>query len=409
MENKELMKVSNIFITHPIKLNARQFDIVMYLGMVLQQREVEILPNRHIVINLSRKELINALSINNTINNNYFDNLFIDLQRQYFKYKDDDCLYSTIFISVYKREKDNIQVHIYEDMARLFLELKNKYTIIDFNILSKLTSTYSKKIYLLCMQYRNMQNYREFSIEDFKYIMGLEDKYNKIYNIKYRVLDVFKENINKIEPRFKFNYDLDIKQNNIVRFTFDFSFIPKQEQQDQQQIQQREAIYISEPVQYNKNKRVLKIQPPTIEEIYLHMQISGARINAEVFYYYYQDRDWLDDNGQPLSWRSKVEKWGAKVLENPQEFKRNAELYNQWEQRYKNQHKYEQMAEKLKPYNIDDMDFIKEMVDKNLEHTFNFETGRLYETNEFRQIKGRQVNSTEYMFIDKWEHKYGNY
>lgn len=408
MENKELMKVSNIFITHPIKLNARQFDIVMYLGMVLQQREVEILPNRHIVINLSRKELINALSINNTINNNYFDNLFIDLQRQYFKYKDDDCLYSTIFISVYKREKDNIQVHIYEDMARLFLELKNKYTIIDFNILSKLTSTYSKKIYLLCMQYRNMQNYREFSIEDFKYIMGLEDKYNKIYNIKYRVLDVFKENINKIEPRFKFNYELDVKQNNIIKFTFDFSFIPKQEQQTEQpQPQQREAIYISEPVQQNRNTRVLKADVPTEEDIYLYMQTSMARINVKEFIEYYNHKEWQDEQGKPIPWKSKVEKWNSK--QSDKEYKRNADLYNQWEKKYKNQNKYEAMAEKMKSYNITDKDFIKELVDKNLEHTFNFETGRLYETNEFRQIKGRQVNSTEYMFIDKWEHKYGNY
>lgn len=407
MENKELLKISNILITHPIKLNARQFDVVMYLGMVLQKREVEILPNRHIVVNLSRKELLSALSINNTINNNYFDNLFIDLQKQYFKYKDDDCLYSTLFISVYKREKDNIQIHIYEDMARLFLELKNKYTIIDFNILSKLTSTYSKKIYLLCMQYRNMQDYREFSIDDFKYIMGLEDKYNKVYNIKYRVLDVFKESINKIEPRFNFNYEIDVKKEHTIKFTFDFSFIPKQEPQQEQKASVFDNITPAEPLQYNKNKRVLKFEIPTEEQIYLHMQYSGARINVKEFIEFYNHRNWQNEQGKPIAWKSKVEKWNSK--QDDEAFKRNAETFNKWEREYENKEKYSQMAEKLKPYNIDDMDFIKEMVDGKLENTFNWELGRLYETNEFRQIKGRQVNSTEYMFIDKWEHKYGNY
>ena len=170
----------------------------------------------------------------------------------------------------------------------------------------------------------------------------------------------------------------------------------QQPQQDQPQVQKREAIFISEPVQYNQNKRVLKIQPPTIEEVYLHMQTSDARINVREFIEFYNHRNWKNSNGTPIAWRSKVEKWGAKVLENPQEYKRNAEIYRKWEIEYNNRERYAQMAERMKSCNVTKEDFIKAIVDEKMEHLFNFEKGK------FKKLDEEEIKYNERQFMNYW-------
>lgn len=409
MENKELLKVSNILINQPLLISARQFDIVMMIGLLLQKRQINFDNEKFIELSVTKNEVKENLSLNEKISTVYIDRLFSDLREKSINYSEEDYNLNVSLISVYERKEENISIFVYEDMARLFLELKNKYTIADFNVITNLTSIYSKKIYLLCMQYRNLDNQREFNIDNLKIILGADSKYKEFQNFKVRVLEKAKKEINKIIPQLKFKYALIKKgrEYDSVLFTFDFSFIPKQEPQQEQKASVFDNITPAEPLQYNKNKRVLKSEIPTEEQIYLHMQYSGSRINVKEFIEFYNYRNWQDEQGKPIAWKSKVEKWNSK--QDDEEFKRNAELFNKWEKQYENQEKYSQMAEKLKSYNIDDMDFIKEMVDSKLENTFNWELGRLYEINEFRKAKGRHANKSESIFIDKWERRYGYY
>ena len=405
MTNK--IKVSNEFINLPAKLEARGFDMIFFVAHKLQDEELYELKE----VSFTRKEIIETLGLNKTIGYKAIDKVISNMMNNKIDYSTEDNSFISFLFAEYVRDSEEMTIRVTERMAKLFLHLSEQYTIADLYIISRLKSIFSKRIYMLILQYKNLKNNRTIEVNELKKLLQVEGKYKTKQHLCYYILEVAKKEINTALPKINLSYEItkDSKKNQYVTFYFNTDFMLTEQPQHEQKASVFDNIIPAEQVQYNKNKRVLKIQPPTIEEIYLHMQTSGARINAEVFYYYYQDRDWLDENGKPLSWRSKVEKWGVKVLENPQEYKRNAELYNQWEKKYKNETKYKDMAEKMKSYNITDMDFIKELVDKKLEHTFNFKIGRLYEINEFRAEKGRQANSTEYMFIDKWERKYGYY
>lgn len=400
MQNKEIMKVSNILINQPLLISARQFDVIMFVGLLLQKRQINFNDEKFIELSVTRNEIKENLSLNEKISSAYIDRLFYDLREKSINYSEEDYNLNVSLISVYERKEDIINIFIYNEMARLFLELKNKYTIADFDVITNLTSIYSKRIYLLCMQYRNLDNKREFNIDNLKIILGADSKYKEFQNFKVRVLERVKKEINKIMPQLKFNYAL-IKQGreyDSVLFTFDFSFIPKQEQpqQEQPQVQKREAIFISEPVQYNRSKREYKVTPPTLDDIYLEMQSCGARIDAEVFYHTYNDVGWLNEYGRPISWKAKVREWGGRVLKNQDEFKRNAEIYRKWEIEYNNRERYAQMTAKMNACGVKKEDFIKAIVDEKMEHLFNFEKGK------FKKLDEDTLKLAERQFMNWW-------
>lgn len=405
MTNK--IKVSNEFINLPAKLEARGFDMIFFVAHKLQSEEILGLNE----VSFTRNEIIETLGLNKTIGYKAIDKVISNIMNNKIDYSTDDNAFISFLFAEYSRDSEEMSIRVTDRMAKFFLNLSEQYTIADLYIISRLKSIFSKRIYMIILQYKNLKDNRAIEVNEFKKILQVEGKYKTKQHLSDYILEVAKKEINAALPKINLRYELtkDSNKNQYITFYFNTEFMTQdqtpQPQQDQPQVQKREAIFISEPMQYNGNKRVLKYDVPTEEEIYLYMQSSMARINVKEFMEYYNHNQWQDEKGNFIAWKSKVEKWNSK--QSDEEYKRNAELYNQWEQRYINQSKYEQMAEKLKPYNITDMDFIKELVDKKLEHTFNFKIGRLYEINEFREEKGRQANSTEYMFIDKWERKYG--
>lgn len=406
MTNK--IKVSNEFINLPAKLEARGFDMIFFIAHKLQEEELYGLKE----VSFTRKEIIETLGLNKTIGYKAIDKVISNMMNNKIDYSTEDNSFISFLFIEYVRDNEEMTIRITERMAKFFLQLSEQYTIADLYVISHLKSIFSKRIYMLILQYKNLKNNRTIEVNEFKKLLQVEGKYKTKQHLNDYILEVAKKEINAALPKINLRYELtkDSNKNQYIIFYFNTEFMTKEVQAVQQtkqaQQQQREAIFISaEQVQQNRNTRVLKSDIPTEEEIYVYMQGSLARINVKEFMEYYNHKQWQDEKGNFIAWKSKVEKWNSK--QSDEEYKRNADLYNQLEQRYKNQSKYEQMAEKLKPYNIDDMEFIKEMVEKKLEHTFNWELGRLYEINEFRREKGRQANSTEYIFIDKWERKYG--
>lgn len=400
MTNK--IKVSNEFINLPAKLEARGFDMIFFIAHKLQDKEIEGLN----IVYFTRKELIETLGLNKTIGYKAIDKVISNMMNNKIDYSTDDNAFISFLFAEYNRDSEEMSIKITNTMVKFFLNLIEQYTIADLYVISRLKSIFSKRIYMMILQYKNLKNNRTLEVNDFKKILQVEGRYKTKQHLCNYILDVAKKEINAALPKINLNYKItkDSNKNQYITFYFNTEFMTKEVQTEQQ----REAIFISaEQVQQNRNTRVLKYDVPKEEDIYLYMQTSMARINVKEFMEYYNHKQWQDEKGNFIAWKSKVEKWNSR--QSYEEYKRNADLYNQWEKIYKNEIKYKDMAEKMKSYNITDMDFIKELVDKELEHTFNFKIGRLYEINEFRAEKGRQANSTEYMFIDKWECKYGYY
>lgn len=402
-QNKELLRISNAFINQPLSITAKQYDLVMYIGWLLQKQNIDEIPD-HITLNMSRRELIKRLSINQTVNNKFIDNLFNEIQKHRIEYKQEDYLFIANLISVYIREHDNITLSIHKEMAKLFLELKNKYTVIDFNILLNLSSIYSKRAYLLFMQYRNMQNHRTFFLDDFKRIMSIEDKYSTLSNIKIKILNKIKDDINAVIPAMNVKYTVNTTDTKDIQihFTFDFSFIKQEPQPQQEQAgqpkEQEEEKSAYEKLTYAEppKRRQVKIKPPTLDEIYEFMEQKCAMIDAEQFYCYYEDMGWLNEYGNPLSWRTKILDWRKRVQEGTQEYKDNVARFKNWQNEYWNREKYAEMTEKLKPFNITSEKFIKAIVNSKMEHLFNFEKGC------FKKFDESELEQEERQFINYW-------
>lgn len=85
-----------------------------------------------------------------------------------------------------------------------------------------------------------------------------------------------------------------------------------------------------------KNKRENKFIPPTLEEVKSYVVEKKLSVNAEQFYNYFTEGNWVDSNGNKVkSWKQKILTWnGYSIKDNKSEKKTN---YNNYEQRdYKN-------------------------------------------------------------------------
>lgn len=81
-----------------------------------------------------------------------------------------------------------INISITPRMADLFLDIGANFTGIEIESLLKLKGKYAKRLYILLMQFKNT-GVRFCSIDQVRKLFKLEEKYEKISDIKKRVLD----------------------------------------------------------------------------------------------------------------------------------------------------------------------------------------------------------------------------
>ena len=402
MTNK--IKVSNEFINLPAKLEARGFDMIFFVAHKLQDEEVAGLN----VVSFTRKEIIDTLGLNKTIGYKAIDKVISNMMNNKIDYSTEDNSFISFLFAEYIRDSEEMSIRVTDRMAKFFLHLSEQYTIADLYIISRLKSIFSKRIYMLILQYKNLKDNRTIEVNEFKKMLQVEGRYKTKQHLNDYILDVAKKEINAALPKINLRYEItkNSNKNQYITFYFNTDFMTReiqqeqeqaeQQEQDQPQVQKREAIFISEPVQYNNNIVELKSEIPTEEEIYIYMQTSMARINVKEFIEFYNHRNWKNNKGFPIAWRSKVEKWGVNALENPEVFKRNAEAFNKWEKQYENKEKYTEMTQKLKPFNITSEKFIKAIVNSKMEHLFNFEKGC------FKNLDDDELEQEERQFINYW-------
>lgn len=78
------------------------------------------------------------------------------------------------------------------------LGLKKNFTKCDINELAKFSSNYAIRLYQILKRYAEFDyNVKEFSIEQFRFTLALENKYPKFSNLRIRVIDKALEEINE--------------------------------------------------------------------------------------------------------------------------------------------------------------------------------------------------------------------
>lgn len=67
-----------------------------------------------------------------------------------------------------------------------------------------------------------------------------------------------------------------------------------------------------------KNKSKSVFVPPTVEEVREYVKEKGYNIDADYFWSYYNESDWIDKNNEPvLNWKLKLVTWAKKEEEKP--------------------------------------------------------------------------------------------
>jgi plasmid replication initiation protein len=92
-----------------------------------------------------------------------------------------------------------------------FFELKDNFTSLQLKSVLNCSSKYAKRLYAIACQYRNMK-FNPMPLDDFKKMLGLIDKkgndtYENATNLKTKVLDVAKKQINE-NTDVQFDYKL---------------------------------------------------------------------------------------------------------------------------------------------------------------------------------------------------------
>ncbi|WP_151199648.1 replication initiation protein [Flavobacterium psychrophilum] len=92
-----------------------------------------------------------------------------------------------------------------------FFELKDNFTSLQLKSVLNCTSKYAKRLYSIACQYRNMK-FNPMPLDDFKKMLGLidnkgKDTYENPTNLKTKVLDVAKKQINE-HTDIRFDYKL---------------------------------------------------------------------------------------------------------------------------------------------------------------------------------------------------------
>jgi predicted phage replisome organizer len=88
-----------------------------------------------------------------------------------------------------------------------------------------------------------------------------------------------------------------------------------------------------------KEKKKRKFQPPTLEEIKQYILEKGLKVNAEQFYNYFTEGNWIDAKGNKVkNWKQKLLTWNKYQVDVKEEKKTN---YNNYDQRqYDNMEKF---------------------------------------------------------------------
>ena len=104
----------------------------------------------------------------------------------------------------YLKGQGIIELEVSEKLRPYLIDLKNNFTSYKLQSVLSLTSKYAKRIYELASQWKDIGETKTYSLDEFKYMLGLKDpngkepeQYKQIGHIKQFVLDIAQEQINE--------------------------------------------------------------------------------------------------------------------------------------------------------------------------------------------------------------------
>lgn len=104
--------------------------------------------------------------------------------------------YSMMDWAKYRPKEGYLELKFNDSIKELLLQLKNRFTRYGLRWVTQFQSSYSIRIYELLKQYDDI-GHRVLEVDALRELLGLENKYNRFYDLKRRVINKAKEEINK--------------------------------------------------------------------------------------------------------------------------------------------------------------------------------------------------------------------
>ena len=115
-----------------------------------------------------------------------------------------------------------ILIKLSSDIIPLVSELEKNFTAYNLSQIKDLTSCYSIRIYELIVSWKGTKKFK-ISLDDLRKTLQLTKEYERVYNLKTRVIDPSIKQINK-NTDIKVEYSQIKRGRNIIAFEFNFSF-----------------------------------------------------------------------------------------------------------------------------------------------------------------------------------------
>lgn len=249
LTDRKVVKQSNILNTAKYTLSALSTDILhLFLAQIYKEDK------DFKEFNISIKEIENKLE--KRINRKYIETVCKELTTNSIRLKEEDntvVFVNWASVAKYNLKKNFLVLKISEELKNHLLELKSLFVQTSYKEISKLKTFYSKRLYMLFLQYKTSGFYT-ILIEDLKFILDIEENhsYDNYFDFKKRVLT---PSIKQINEKTSLNISLkEIKQGRkTIRLEFS---IKKDEEQKLEKPIHKSGVIAAEEWLRKKTKLV---------------------------------------------------------------------------------------------------------------------------------------------------------
>lgn len=137
-----------------------------------------------------------------------------------------DIIQVPTFQKITYKKGGEVEFQFSKDFVPYIFELKERFTERGFGSLVELKSEHARPLYLLCMQFKNLPQKRDFylSVDELRFLLDLpKNQYKQFADIKRRILKPATEQITK-STDIKLEFEVDKPSRKIEGVKFYFSF-----------------------------------------------------------------------------------------------------------------------------------------------------------------------------------------
>lgn len=118
----------------------------------------------------------------------------------------------------YVKKRGEFIISFSKDMIDVLNNFKKGFTLLDLKYLLNLKSLYSVRFYEILKQYEKLKE-RKIDVTDLKFLLGINDKYDRYHNFKQRVIEPALRDINRSTDIY-----IDYTENKVGKKTTSISF-----------------------------------------------------------------------------------------------------------------------------------------------------------------------------------------